>query len=132
MWTYNYTKNQNELYHFGIIGQKWGIRRYQNPDGSLTAAGKIRYSKSEDAVRADLIRSKDISEMSNAELRTLTERIRLENEYKKMNPSDRERGKNAVVNTVAFLGTLSAGAVAINTLIKVGKQIFEKKTKEDT
>lgn len=33
----------NELYHYGIKGQKWGIRRYQNSDGSLTAAGKKRY-----------------------------------------------------------------------------------------
>lgn len=33
----------NELYHHGIKGQKWGVRRYQNPDGSLTAAGKERY-----------------------------------------------------------------------------------------
>ena len=31
------------LIHYGIKGQKWGIRRYQNPDGSLTTAGKIRY-----------------------------------------------------------------------------------------
>ena len=33
----------NELYHHGIRGQKWGVRRYQNPDGTLTTAGKIRY-----------------------------------------------------------------------------------------
>ena len=32
----------NELYHHGIKGQKWGIRRYQNEDGSLTAAGRRR------------------------------------------------------------------------------------------
>lgn len=32
------------LYHHGILGQKWGIRRYQNKDGSLTKAGKKRYS----------------------------------------------------------------------------------------
>jgi GNAT superfamily N-acetyltransferase len=31
------------LYHYGIKGQKWGVRRYQNPDGSLTEAGKKRY-----------------------------------------------------------------------------------------
>ena len=33
----------NELYHYGVKGQKWGIRRYQNPNGTLTEEGKIRY-----------------------------------------------------------------------------------------
>lgn len=37
MWTYN-----NTLCHHGIKGQKWGVRRYQNPDGSLTDAGEKR------------------------------------------------------------------------------------------
>lgn len=36
----------NYLTHYGIKGQKWGIRRYQNPDGSLTSAGRKRYSDS--------------------------------------------------------------------------------------
>ena len=35
----------NELQHFGIKGQKWGVRRYQNKDGTLTEAGKKRLSK---------------------------------------------------------------------------------------
>lgn len=34
---------QGELYHHGIKGQKWGVRRFQNKDGSLTPAGKKRY-----------------------------------------------------------------------------------------
>lgn len=36
----------NELYHNGIKGQKWGIRRFQNLDGSLTPEGKKRYNRS--------------------------------------------------------------------------------------
>lgn len=36
------------LYHHGVKGQRWGVRRYQNPDGSLTALGKKRLSKNGD------------------------------------------------------------------------------------
>ena len=41
-----------ELYHHGIKGQRWGIRRYQNPDGSLTPEGKARYGTVENFERA--------------------------------------------------------------------------------
>lgn len=34
---------ENYLIHYGVLGQKWGVRRYQNPDGTLTNAGKKRY-----------------------------------------------------------------------------------------
>lgn len=43
--------NVNELYHHGIKGQKWGVRRFQNPDGSLTSNGKARYARMNKARR---------------------------------------------------------------------------------
>ena len=41
-------QEKNELYHHGIKGQKWGVRRYQNEDGTLTEEGKKRYGKNAD------------------------------------------------------------------------------------
>lgn len=39
----------NELYHHGVKGMKWGVRNYQNPDGSLTAEGRRRYGFDENS-----------------------------------------------------------------------------------
>ena len=43
MRNYNCSSRNEELYHHGIKGMRWGIRRFQNPDGSLTKAGIRRY-----------------------------------------------------------------------------------------
>ena len=50
MWEYNYNYS-NELYHYGIKGMKWGVRRYQNKDGTYTNAGKKRRSQDPETIQ---------------------------------------------------------------------------------
>lgn len=119
----------NELYHHGVIGQKWGVRRYQNKDGSLTAAGKKRYddqeSWSSDAKTASTIKNKKVKEMSNAELKKLNERMRLEQEYSKLNPNAVKKGLLVVGGIAAGMGTVISLYNNSNQLINIGKKFVD-------
>ncbi len=56
----------NELMHYGIRGQKWGIRRFQNPDGTLTAAGRRRYGTVENLERGMTLKQANKQEQRRA------------------------------------------------------------------
>lgn len=75
---------QAELYHHGIKGQRWGVRRYQNPDGSLTPTGKKRYGiDGLDASKRD-----DVSKLSDRKKRKVAKK-ELKKLYRKI---DRRSG----------------------------------------
>ena len=78
--------SQDYLAHFGIKGMRWGVRRFQNQDGTLTAEGKERYDtgNSENKKTTDKPESKSVSEMSDQELRDRINRLNMERQYKQL------------------------------------------------
>lgn len=105
MWTYNYTiLPSDELEHHGIKGQRWGVRRYQNRDGTLNRRGMRKAAKMKEQytlMTGKQLRrkptkssnSKPVSEMTDTQIRKKIERIRLENELNSLQPAKVSKGK---------------------------------------
>ena len=80
--------NNAELYHHGVKGQRWGIRRYQNKDGSLTALGQKRYAKELAKLEAEKKRIRQ-QEQTAKKIKKLDDmRKDLDERKKALNPDD--------------------------------------------
>ena len=88
---YRSYQNENELYHHGVKGMKWGIRRYQNPDGSLTPEAKKRAKKEykEDNKKAFEL-GKKATIYGNAAASSMRRTIKIENKASKQYEKDPE------------------------------------------
>lgn len=133
--------NENELYHWGIKGMKWGVRRYQNSDGSLTAAGRKRYTdkdgnlnaagkkkfgnsvKTKTESEAETPKRKSVKDMTDDELNKAVIRARQEDEYNRLRPEPKPEVKNATAK--AFAKRL-VNEVAVPALINSGKNALQK------
>lgn len=133
--------NEEELYHWGIKGMKWGVRRYQNSDGSLTAAGRKRYTdkdgnlnaagkkkfgnsvKTKTESEAETPKRKSVKDMTDDELNKAVIRARQEDEYNRLRPEPKPEVKNATAK--AFAKRL-VNEVAVPALINSGKNALQK------
>lgn len=118
----------NELYHYGVLGMKWGVRRSRRKSSYISKKKRKKAAStknmSADAKELARLKKKSVSQMSNAELRKYNERAQLEQQYAKLNPSDIKRGI-AIVGTVAgTLGTVVSLYNSGNQLVTAGKKVF--------
>lgn len=111
------------LAHHGVKGMKWGKRK-----GAGSSSETRTTSKDHDQVTK--LRSKRPSEMSNEELRILTNRINLEQNYSRMNPSRVTKGRKLVTATIGTAGTAisvynMAKSPAVKSAINLGKSLLD-------
>lgn len=137
---------EEELKHYGIKGMKWGVRRFQNSDGSLTSEGRKRYNGNDlkeaqkkvdkgkamvDGVKKTRVKAAekqhekkikdDLSKMSDQELRDIVNRLNMEERYTQvMKSRGVEAGKNRVDKILEYAGTaLTIGSSALSIMIAI-------------
>lgn len=117
-----YYESNNYLAHHGIKGQKWGVRRFQNPDGTRTTLGKKRERENNKVDHDKLIKSTDAKELyknrdqlSDKELQDRLNRLRNEQELKRM-ASNSQNGKNSVQKILSDNGKELAKELSKNAM----------------
>lgn len=138
-----YVVTSNELTHYGILGQKWGVRRFQNADRTWTEEGKIRYGKSSNSsnqkekkltrkqkklasYHPDYLKVHDkkrVYELSDQELRDRVNRLNMEKNYNQLTEAERKKAKTIFKNAIKEGKSINEAIDTTGKLVNVGKNV---------
>lgn len=104
------TNIRNELYHHGILGMKWGVRR---TEAQLGRERKPTSQGSEDYQTSRALQKRGAKNLSTKELKDLTTRMQLEQQYSNLKPNQYKKGMDTVKKITAA-GTTIASLYALS------------------
>ena len=130
---------EKNLSHSGVKEQRWGIRRYQNPDGTYTELGKQRRRKgfqnsntrssgSRASKKLKEARRKDINEMTDAELKEYNNRLQLERQYADLTKGSISDAKQFANNTAKAV----VSGIITGIAIEAGKKFIKDNMSDPT
>ncbi len=114
----------SELYHYGILGMKWGVRRTPEQLGHRSAQREetknrlIRSSGSRNSTTLKKARGEDISKLSNQQLKDYNERLNLEQNFAKLTEGKVKQGKDWIAKTII-------SGIIIGTVAQVTKSVVK-------